>query len=62
MRLRERIAALEAQAPAGPVRVLLFFRDASGCWRDQQTGEPLPDDAELERLGWFAVLIDSGAR
>ena len=58
-RLSERLRKLEGQGDrAAPHQgVALFVKDASGTWRNQQTGEPLPSEAERERIGLFAIRI-----
>ncbi|MDI3514024.1 MAG: hypothetical protein PWP40_1253 [Rhodocyclaceae bacterium] len=60
-RLSERVRKLEGNADrtAPNQTVGMYFKDASGTWRNQRTGEPLP--TETERIGLFAIRIGAPA-
>lgn len=56
-RLADRVQKLEARQDAAPGRVVLYFKDEAGAWREGGTGAPMPSEAERERCGIFAILI-----
>ena len=56
-RLSDRVQKLETRKDAAPGRVVLYFKDEAGAWRESATGAPLPTEAERERSGIFAIRI-----